>query len=259
MNIMPKRFTTVAIPITMLSAALSACDVSSEDTAAPCNPPSSLSDTNSVQTTTTSTVTTSVTTGPTDFITSLDQIEGDVLPGTLPTWDDIDGMDAATIVNGDGTISITIDDTANASWGADSPALDSSVGWTFEMRVRVDDQLSESGAVFDVLNRDNTGEDISPWISIHAGGIGSRTSNWGRGVVWPVDLTTDFHTIRMSYDPTEGSFLWVDGQLITETVPSESFNSPSIIRIGRWSSGTDGGTFTLDYFRWHTAGDPTPN
>jgi hypothetical protein len=166
-----------------------------------------------------------------DFVITLDQIEGDVMPGTLSTWDDFSGMDDATILNGDGTMTTAIDNTAWFAWGANSPVLNSMDGWTFEMNIRVDAQATETGAVLDILNRDNTGANISPWISIHRNGIGHRIISYGRTVLWPVDLTTDFHTVRVAYDPDDGISLWVDNQLVTDTVLNDNYHSSSMIRI----------------------------
>ena len=188
-----------------------------------------------------------------DFVSTIDQIEGDVDPVTLGDWTaDLGDFAGQLTINGDGTFTVMTDTDAWDRWANFGEIT--SAGWTVETRLRVD--VASTGTdkgVFDILTRD--GSTLSPWIFIRADGIGSR----GGGIhnLLDKDMTDDFHVIRIVADSAEGNTLWVDGVSIGGF--GNDGNYPSAIFLGRNGGNTvDNGTTTIDYIRFDTTGGYAP-
>ncbi|AQT69761.1 Endonuclease/Exonuclease/phosphatase family protein [Anaerohalosphaera lusitana] len=196
-----------------------------------------------------------------NFITSLEQIEGNVLPGTLSSWTTTN-IDGKTTINGDGTMTVSTSDSSFDAW-SNAGTVDSSIGWTWEARLRIDSDLVAGAPVFDMISRDNTGEFAAPWIMFFANGISDRgtTGDYGATVAWSADMSTNFRTVRMAYDPYDGNGtrLWLDGELLATNIAGDFYNASSMIFIGRWSAPTKGGQTTIDYIRFDTTGAYSPS
>ncbi len=200
----------------------------------------------------------------TDFMSPLDRIEGDVIPGTLPTWTaQLGDPDGQSVLNGDGTLTLTTT-SAFDRWintGAAADAFDSNDGWTWEARVRVDSVDDPSRPqVFSVVSRDNTGPNGQPWIQFGPDGLSNRNQFDGQvNPSWTTDLS-DFQTVRMAWEPGTGGYLFLNDTLLDNGIgfDEDNFSSPSTAFVGRSSSLEGTGTVTVDYVRFDTSGAFAP-
>lgn len=209
-----------------------------------------------------------------NFVSSLDQIEGDVDPVTLGSYSE-KSLGATTYdvtVNGDGTIEAFTDYNAAASPAlfpaigfdnADVPdPINSDTGWTIETRFRIDSATDPDRGVWEIYMRDNDGSNGPLSTRIHFLSTGIDRDNSGNGVNAEVqaDLTDDFHVVRIVGHPGGGNLtsVYLDGELVIDQLTSLSFTNEEYLRIGRWGGATRGGTATIDYIRFDTTGAYAP-
>ncbi len=202
--------------------------------------------------------------GSTDFVSTLDQIEGDVDLTTLSDWS-MTGTPTIQNVTG-GTFELVTpgssgDHALGTAGGTNN--ISSSTGWTWETRFRIDsaNQTGPTGnAVWEIFMRDNDSSSLrATRIQFYAAGIGRDKNISATAPDILIDLTDDFHVVRGAVDLSANlTYVWVDGNLVIDGVVSQDYSATEFIRWGEWSNNNTGGTTTIDYIRFDTTGAYAP-
>ena len=192
------------------------------------------------------------------FVSTIDQIEGDVDPDTLGDWTtDLGDFSGQLTINGDGAMTVSVDTVEYDRWGH-SGDLDGNTGWTIELNIRIDSVGAAGGdvGVFDVVSRTTT---RSPWFYVRPDGIGYRTAGADQGLLHAKDMMDgQFHTVRMATVSGEDHTIWIDGALAA-TWAGNDYMADIAIFLGRNGTDTvDDGTVTIDYIRFDTSGAYAP-
>lgn len=193
------------------------------------------------------------------FVSTVDQIEGDVLPTALGDWSDVGSP--FTSINGDGTFDMVTPDSAFPALqhNAANNDFSSSTGWTWETRFQINSANDSNRGVWEILIRDNdSGSLVSSRIHFLATGLDRDTAGFGVDPEIAFDFTDGFHTVRAAVDSNNLTSVWIDGNLVIDELVSANFNASEFSRIGRWGGQTRGGDATIDYIRFDTTGAYAP-
>ncbi|AQT69762.1 hypothetical protein STSP2_02959 [Anaerohalosphaera lusitana] len=194
-----------------------------------------------------------------NFVSTLDQIEGDVDPATLGDWSATSYGNPFTAVNGDGTLTLVTSGYETIEHDASNDNFDSAVGWTWETRFRIDSANAENKGVWEVFVRDNDSGLAATRIHFLSTGIDPDSSGNGVDAEVAADLTDGFHVIRGAVEGgTNATTIWLDGVKVYDAMVSSDYNASEFSKIGRWGAQTGGGTATIDYIRFDTTGAYAP-
>ena len=196
-----------------------------------------------------------------DFQGSLSQIEGDVDPASLSTWQNHPSYPAPEFtLNGDGTLTLVTPDDDYPNWNlVTGDFLDSAIGWTWETRFRIDSANDPERGVWEIFLRNNESGLATTRIHFLSTGIDRDNTGNGRVADIPADLTDDFHVVRGAVEAgTNLTTVWLDGVIVVDAMPSNEFDASESGWLGRWGAQTRGGTTTIDYIRFDTTGAYAP-
>ena len=196
-----------------------------------------------------------------DFQGTLDQIEGDVDPASLSSFQNHPSYPAPNLsLNGDGTMTVTVPDDTYPNWNL--PAgnfLDSATGWTWETRFRIDAANDPDRGVWEIFLRDNDSDFAATRIHFLASGIDPDSDGNGVNALVAADLTDGFHVVRGAVEGgTNLTTVWLDGVKVIDAQPSNTFVASEGGWVGRWGAQTRGGATTIDYLRFDTTGAFAP-
>ncbi len=204
----------------------------------------------------------------TAFTSTLDQIEGDVDPVSLATFNAAPTYGApATTVNVDGTLTVVTPGATSgngrfAAWQMDPTGdyLDRATGFTWETRFRIDSANDANRGVWEIYMRAQDGSAISTTrIHFLATGIDRDSAGFGVNAEYAVDLTDGFHVVRGAVEGgTNLTTVWVDGVKALDALVSHTYVGSDTGVIGRWGGNARGGTTTVDYLRFDTTGAYAP-